>query len=81
MPGIALAEQTPLIANVAGGTATVALSQFDPAAHAFLLKPDDPDAFYRGQQQMAIFIDTFLNEGLPVAVDAYSDEQLANYAP
>lgn len=73
--------QTPLVGNVADGTATVALSQFDPAEHSFLLTTDDPEAFYRGQQQAAIFIDTYLNEGIATAIDAWDDAELAAHAP
>ena len=72
---------TPIIGNVADGQATVALSQYDPAGHPFLLVTDDPEAFYRGQQQMAIFVETYLKEGTAVVVNAWDDAELAAYAP
>lgn len=76
VPGLSL-RNAPFSGNVAGGKATIAMAQFDPAGHSFLLTLDDPGAFCRGQIQAAEFARSFLQDGDAVVIDAYTDPSTA----
>ncbi len=62
----------PFEGNAGGGQATIALTQFSPAEHSFLLTQDDPDAFCRGQVQAAEFVGSYLETGRARVIDAYT---------
>ena len=76
VPGLAI-RNAPFSGNAAGGQATIAMTQFDPAGHSFLLTLDDPGAFCRGQIQAAEFARSFLEDGDAVVIDAYTDASTA----
>ena len=77
VPGVTTMN-APFSGNVAGGTATIAQTQFSPASHSFLLTLSHPGAFCRGQIQAAEFIDAYLTTGTGKVIDAYTAPEVAN---
>lgn len=80
VPGL-LQRDAPFFGNVAGGQSTVAMTQFSPAAHSFLLTLDDPGAFCRGQVQAAEFVDSYMRNGVSRVIDAYTAPEAALCPP
>lgn len=74
-------RDAPFSGNKAGGAATVAMTQFSPAEHSFLLTLDDPGAFCRGQIQAGEFVESFLRTGEAVVIDAYTAPETASCPP
>ena len=80
VPGLAT-RQAPFSGNVAGGQATVVMSQFSPASHSFLLTLDDPGAFCRGQVQAAEFVHSYMMDGVSRVIDPYAAPEVASCPP
>ena len=74
-------RNAPFSGNVGGGTATIAMTQFSPAEHSFLLTLDDPGAFCRGQVQAAEFVRSYLETGVSTVIDAYTAPEAAHCPP
>jgi hypothetical protein len=74
-------RNAPFSGNVAGGSATIAMTQFSPADHSFLLTLDDPGAFCRGQVQAAEFVRSYLETGTATVIDAYTAPEAALCPP
>ena len=74
-------RNAPFSGNVGGGSATIAMSQFQPADHSFLLTLDHPGAFCRGQVQAAEFVRTYLETGIATVIDAYTAPEAAHCPP
>ncbi len=80
VPGMVVRD-APFQGNVAGGQATIAMTQFSPAEHSFLLTLDDPGAFCRGQIQAAEFARSYLDTGVGRVIDAYTAPETAACPP
>jgi hypothetical protein len=80
VPGLVVRD-APFSGNVAGGQATIAMTQFSPAEHSFLLTLDDPGAFCRGQIQASEFVRSYLDTGVSRVIDAYTAPETAACPP
>lgn len=80
VPGLTVRD-APFSGNVAGGQATLVMTQFSPAQHSFLLTLDDPGAFCRGQIQAAEFVRSYIDTGVSRVIDAYTAPETAACPP
>lgn len=71
---------SPVRGNLPGG-GTAGLFRFSPADHAFLLLSDDPVVMRAGQLQAAIFLSTYVRDGVGAIVDPYDAAQVAPHDP
>jgi hypothetical protein len=71
---------SPVSGNLPGG-GTAGLYQYVGAVHEFFTSAVDADLMRGGQLQAAIFVRTYLEDGVGVIVDPFDATQVATYDP